>query len=72
MPSSLSVGQALGRWFLHTLIFILAGGLAAGGSSLVYESVAGAQNPVVIYGIIFAAGGWIGYQLSRRVVDAES
>lgn len=42
---------------------------SAGASSLLYESVAEAENPVVLYGIIFATGGWIAYQLSTRVLD---
>jgi len=70
-PSSLSIGQALGRWLLHTTVFIAAGGLAAGVSSLVYESVSAAQNNVVVYGVVFAASGWIAYQLSQRVVGAS-
>lgn len=67
--SSLSVGQALGRWVLHVIIFLFAGGLAAGASALAYESIAGAQNPVGLYGVIFAAGGFIAYRLAERVLD---
>lgn len=70
MPdSSLSAGQAFVRWIIQVLVFTIAGGVAAGASSLLYESVAEAENPVVLYGIIFAAGGWIAYQLSKRVLD---
>jgi len=65
----LSIGQAVGRWILHTLVFIIAGGVAAGVSSLVYESLTSAQNDVVVYGVVFAASGWIAYRLSRRAVD---
>jgi hypothetical protein len=68
--SSLSVGQAVGRWVLHVLIFILAGGLAAGGSALVYESVSRAENPLGLYVVIFAASGLIAYRLTERVLDA--
>jgi hypothetical protein len=67
----LSVGQALGRWVLHVMLFLLAGGLAAGASALAYESIAGAQNPVGLYGVIFAAGGFIAYRLTERVLDAS-
>lgn len=70
--SSLSVGQALGRWILHVLVFIFAGGVAAGLSALAYESIAQAENPVGLYGVIFAAGGLIAYRLSERVVDASA
>jgi hypothetical protein len=74
MPDSspLSAGQALGRWVLHVVIFLLAGGSAAGLSALAYESVAQAQNPVGLYGVIFAAGGLIAYRLTERVLDAPS
>lgn len=69
--SSLSAGQALGRWVLHVIIFLLAGGVAAGASALAYESIAQAQNPVGLYGVIFAAGGLIAYRLTERVLDAD-
>lgn len=69
--SSLSVGQAIGRWVLHVVIFLLAGGIAAGISALAYEKVAGAQNPVGLYGVVFAAAGFMAYRLTERVLDAE-
>lgn len=69
--SPLSVGQALGRWVLHVVIFLLAGGLAAGVSALAYESVSQVQNPVAVYAVIFAAGGLIAYRLTERVLDGE-
>lgn len=67
--SSLSISQALGRWVLHVLVFILAGGTAAGVSAVAYEAIAQAQNPVGIYGVIFAAGGIIAYRLTQRVLQ---
>ena len=67
--SPLSAGQAFGRWILHVLIFILAGGTAAGLSALAYELVSQAQNPVGLYGVIFAAGGFIADRLTERVLD---
>ncbi|PQJ34989.1 hypothetical protein BSZ35_10600 [Salinibacter sp. 10B] len=70
--SSLSPGQALGRWVVHVLIFILAGGMAAGGSALVYESISSAENPLGLYGVIFAAGGLIAYRLAERVMEADT
>jgi hypothetical protein len=71
-PSPLSAGQALGRWVLHVVVFILAGGTAAGASALAYESVAQAENPVGLYGVIFAAAGLIAYRLTERVLDGAS
>lgn len=70
-PSPLSIGQALGRWLLQVIVFVLAGGIAAGVSALTYESVAQAENPVGLYGVIFAASGVIAYRLSERVLDAD-
>jgi hypothetical protein len=67
--SSLSIGQALGRWVLHVVIFLLAGGVGAGLSALAYESIAQAQNPVGLYGVIFAASGFIAYRLTERVLN---
>ncbi|HKL87948.1 MAG TPA: hypothetical protein VJ884_03010 [Salinibacter sp.] len=69
--SPLSTGQALGRWLLHVVVFVLAGGIAAGVSALAYESISQAQNPVGLYGVIFAASGLIAYRLSERVLDAN-
>jgi hypothetical protein len=66
--NSLSIGQAQGRWVLYVLVFVLAGGVAAGAASLVYEAVAGAQNPVGLYAVIFAASGYIAYRLAERVL----
>ena len=70
--SSLSLGRAVGRWVLEVLVFVLAGGIAAGASALAYESVAQAENPVGLYGVIFAAGGVIAYRLTERVLDGAS
>lgn len=67
--SPLSAGQAIGRWFVHMFVFILAGGTAAGSSALVYEAIAQTQNPIGIYGIIFAAGGIIAYRLTEQVLN---
>jgi len=67
--SSLSAGQALGRWILHVFVFLLAGGAAAGLSALGYESVSQAENPIGLYGVIFAAGGIIAYRLTERVLE---
>jgi hypothetical protein len=67
----LSAGQALGRWAVHVVLFVLAGGIAAGLSALAYESVAQTENPVGLYGVIFAAGGLIAYRLTERVLDTD-
>lgn len=66
---SLSAGQAFGRWVLLVFVFVVAGGIAAGLSSIAYEMVSQAQNPVAVYGIVFAAGGYIAYRLAERVLD---
>jgi hypothetical protein len=70
--SSLSLGRAVGRWVLEVVVFVLAGGIAAGVSALAYESVAQAENPVGLYGVIFAASGFIAYRLTERVLDGAS
>jgi hypothetical protein len=70
--SSLSIGQALGRWVIQVLVFILGGGIAAGASALAYESIAQAENPVGLYGVIFAASGFIAYRLTERVLDGDT
>lgn len=69
---SLSAGQAVGRWVLLVVVFVVAGGVAAGLSSIAYELVSQLQNPVGIYGIVFAAGGYIAYRLAERVLDGRT
>jgi hypothetical protein len=73
MPDqSLSPGQAFGRWILHVLIFLLAGGVAAGVSALAYQAVAQAQTPLGIYAVIFAASGLIAYRQTERVLGNDA
>jgi hypothetical protein len=68
--SSLSPGQAFGRWILHVLIFLGAGGVAAGLSALAYQAVSNAETPLGIYAVIFAASGLIAYRQTEHVFDA--
>lgn len=70
--SSLSPGQALGRWLLYVLIFIIAGGVAAGISTLAYEAISQASNPVGLYAVIFAASGFIAYRQTERVLNTPN
>lgn len=67
--SPLPPGQALVRWLLQVTLFVIAGGVAAGTSALLYETVSTAENPVVLYGIVFAAGGGIASPLSGCVLN---
>lgn len=70
---SLSPGQALSRWILHVLIFIVAGGVAAGLSALAYQAVAqSTTTPLSIYAVIFAASGLIAYRQTERVLWNEA
>lgn len=69
---SLSAGQALGRWLLYVLIFIVAGGVAAGLSALAYQAIAQTQTPLGIYAVIFAASGLIAYRQTERVLENDS
>lgn len=70
MPDpSLSPGQAFGRWILYVLVFLIAGGIAAGLSNMAYEAISQASNPVGLYAVIFAASGFIAYRLTERTLD---
>lgn len=69
---SLSPGQALGRWILHVVIFLAAGGVAAGVSALAYQAIAQTKTPLGIYAVIFAASGLIAYRQAERVLDDKS
>ena len=68
--SSLSPGRAFGRWILHVLIFLGAGGVAAGLSALAYQAVSNAETPLGIYAVIFAASGLIAYRQTEHVLDS--
>jgi len=70
--SSLSPGQALGRWMLDVLIFILAGGSAAGLSALAYQAIAQTKTPLGIYAVIFAASGFIAYRQTEQVLGTDA
>lgn len=69
---SLSPGQAFGRWLIHVLIFIGAGGVAAGASALAYQAIAQTKTPIGLYAVIFAASGLIAYQQTERVLGNEA
>jgi hypothetical protein len=69
---SLSPGQALGRWILHVVVFLLFGGVAAGGSALAYQAIAQTQTPLGIYAVIFAASGLIAYRQTERVLGDDA
>jgi hypothetical protein len=69
---SISPGQAFGRWVLHVVIFLVAGGVAAGLSALAYQTVAQTKTPLGIYAVIFAASGLIAYRQTERVLGNES
>ena len=69
---SLTPGQALGRWVLHVVVFLLSGGLAAGVSALAYQAIAQTKTPLGIYAVIFAASGFIAYRQTERVLGTEA
>jgi hypothetical protein len=69
---SLSPGQAVGRWILYVLLFLLSGGIAAGLSALAYQAVAQTKTPLGIYAVIFAASGFIAYRQAERVLGDEA
>ncbi len=71
MPDApLTAGHALLRWFIYTLVFILAGGVASGLTALGYKWIIRGEYAHELYAIIFTAGGYIAYRLTERVMDA--
>lgn len=68
--SPLSAGQAIGRWIVYTLLFMLAGGLAAGISALLYEWIVQEPYSAELYAVIFGVSGYIAYRLARGVMHA--
>ncbi|WP_263784313.1 hypothetical protein [Salinibacter grassmerensis] len=69
---SLTPGQALGRWILYVVVFLLSGGTAAGVSALAYQAIAQTQTPLGIYAVIFAASGFIAYRQTEQVLKADA
>lgn len=72
VDSPLSFGQALWRWVVYVLTFIVAGGVAGGLSVLTYQSVVADEPTLAVYVLIFAAAGFIAYRLMRRVIEPAS
>lgn len=70
--SSLSVGQALGRWVLFTLAFLAGGGVAAGLTALGYEWITGNEYARELYALVFGLSGYIAYRLAQRVMDTTA
>lgn len=70
--STLTLGQAFGRWILHVVIFLLSGGVAAGISALAYQAIAQTKTPLGIYAVIFAASGFIAYRQTERVLGNDA
>lgn len=64
-----SPAQAFGRWIVYAVLFIIAGGLAAGSSALLYEWVTQAEYGRELYAIIFGVTGYIAYRQARQVID---
>lgn len=67
--SSLSAGQAFGRWILFTLIVLASGGTAAGLTALGYEWISGNEYARELYALVFGLSGYIAYQLAQRVME---
>jgi hypothetical protein len=71
MPSgsSLDFGEALARWVVFVITFIIAGGVAAGAASWVYEWVTQQPQTLEMYVLIFAASGFFAYRLIREGME---
>ena len=62
MPAS-SPGRSFLLWIALSVIFVLAGGLGAGVTALLYEWVAGDPFGDLLYAVIFGGFGLIAYRL---------
>ena len=63
----LSVSRALVLWIIYAVVFAVAGGVGAGIPAFLYEVVTGAPYEGMLYSIMFAVTGYIGYRLARHV-----
>lgn len=63
--------QTLLLWIVLSAIFVLAGGLGAGLTALLYEWIFGDQFGNVLYAVIFGGFGLIAYRTARAYLEAR-
>lgn len=57
--------RVLRDWIIYVIVFLLAGGVAAGLCALLYEAVVGEPFSSTLYAVIFGGSGFIAYQTLR-------
>lgn len=65
----LSPTQALWRWVLYVVVFVLAGGLAGGISALAWEGIMQDAFSRELYAVLFGVASFIAYRLLQRTID---
>ena len=60
-----TLGQSVLLWMLLSVIFVAAGGMGAGVTALLYESVMGDQFGNTLYAVIFGGVGLVAYRTAR-------
>lgn len=60
--------QAFVLWFVYVLVFLIAGGLGAGATALLYKWIFADQFSDVLYAVMFGSIGLIAYRLAERLV----
>jgi hypothetical protein len=62
--------RAVSLWVIYVIIFNLAGGLAAGVLTLVFQLI-GIAFTDVLYAAVYAVSGYVAYLLARGVLEAD-
>ena len=63
----LTVARAVTLWVIYAVVFSIAGGLGAGIPAFLFEAVTAEPYDDMLYAIMFAVTGYIGYRLARHV-----
>ena len=63
----LSVARAVTLWVIYAVVFAIAGGIGAGIPAFLFDLVTGEPYGDMLYAIMFAVTGYIGYRLARHV-----
>ena len=69
----LSIGRALGLYFLYLVVFVFGGGIGAGVPSFIFGIITGTDptsgQDHFLDAVMFGVTGYIAYGLARRAVE---
>lgn len=66
-----SLGRSLLLWLALSLVFLLAGGIGAGVTALLYKWIVGDPFTDVLYAVLYGGIGLIAYRVAWRYAEAR-